>query len=149
MLQRTLPAGFIAPCLPTKTDKLPSGSQWLHEIKHDGFRIIARKSGGRVRLVARARWFRLTNERDFPYVVELALPLGPFRSVFLEIDAFHRERRIPSPPRPESTQGQASLYSILLPRDRYGGCISQSLRWRVLDPHTSQVQAADLGCVVG
>ena len=37
------PAGFIAPCLPTKTDKLPSGSQWLHEIKHDGFRIIARK----------------------------------------------------------------------------------------------------------
>ena len=33
MLQRTLPAGFIAPCLPTKTDKLPSGSEWLHEIK--------------------------------------------------------------------------------------------------------------------
>jgi len=50
MLQRTLPAGFIAPCLPTKTSKLPSGSQWLHEIKHDGFRIIARKSNGRVRL---------------------------------------------------------------------------------------------------
>src|SRR5215468_4382282 len=43
MLQRTLPAAFIAPCLPTKTDKLPSGSQWLHEIKDDGFRIIARK----------------------------------------------------------------------------------------------------------
>jgi hypothetical protein len=35
MLQRTFPAGFIAPCLPTKTDKLPSGSQWLHEIKHE------------------------------------------------------------------------------------------------------------------
>ena len=48
MLQRTLPAGFIAPCLPTKTDKLPSGSQWLHEIKHDGFRIIARKTGAHV-----------------------------------------------------------------------------------------------------
>ena len=42
MLQRTLPAGFIAPCLPTKTDKLPSGSDWLHEIKHDGFRMDAR-----------------------------------------------------------------------------------------------------------
>jgi len=26
--------------------QLPSGGQWLHEIKHDGFRIIARKSGG-------------------------------------------------------------------------------------------------------
>ena len=39
MLQRILPAGFIAPCLPTKTDKLPSDDLWLHEIKHDGFRI--------------------------------------------------------------------------------------------------------------
>src|SRR6266702_3842845 len=47
------PTGFIAPCLPSKTDKLPSGSQWLHEIKHDGFRIIARKDGDRVRLYSR------------------------------------------------------------------------------------------------
>ena len=54
MLQRTLPTGFIAPCLPTKTDKLPSGSQWLHEIKHDGFRIIARKTGAQVRLRRRS-----------------------------------------------------------------------------------------------
>ena len=53
MLQRIVSAGFIAPCLPTKTDKLPSGSQWLHEIKHDGFRIIARKDGDRVRLYSR------------------------------------------------------------------------------------------------
>jgi len=37
----------------------------------------------------------LTNERDFPHLVELALPPGGFRSVFLEIDTFHRERRIP------------------------------------------------------
>src|SRR5437588_9452147 len=53
MDHRTLPAGFIAPCLPTKIDKLPSGSQWLHEIKHDGFRIIARKTGAQVRLYSR------------------------------------------------------------------------------------------------
>jgi ATP-dependent DNA ligase len=53
MLQRTLPAGFIAPCVPSKTDKLPSGGQWLHEIKHDGFRVIARKDGERVRLYSR------------------------------------------------------------------------------------------------
>ena len=53
MLQRTVPAGFIAPCLPTKTDKLPSGGECLHEIKHDGFRIIARKEGQRVRLYSR------------------------------------------------------------------------------------------------
>ena len=37
----------------------------------------------------------LRNERDFAYVVELAVPPEGFRSVFLEIDAFHRERRIP------------------------------------------------------
>jgi hypothetical protein len=39
---RTLPAGFIAPCLPTKTDKLPSGSQWLHEIKHARRQFLAK-----------------------------------------------------------------------------------------------------------
>jgi ATP-dependent DNA ligase len=67
MLQRTLPAGFIAPCLPTKTDKLPSGSDWLHEIKHDGFRIIARKTGAKVRLYSRPG-NDLT--RRFPLIVE-------------------------------------------------------------------------------
>jgi bifunctional non-homologous end joining protein LigD len=45
---RTLPA-----CLHTKTDKLPFGDPWLHELKHDGFRIIARKNGDRVRLYSR------------------------------------------------------------------------------------------------
>jgi len=38
---------------------------------------------------------RLTNERDFQHLVELALPPDGFRSVLLEIDAFHRDRRIP------------------------------------------------------
>ena len=38
-----------APCLPTKTTKLPSSSEWLHEIVHDGFRIIARKDRKPVR----------------------------------------------------------------------------------------------------
>jgi ATP-dependent DNA ligase len=52
---RTLAAGFIAPCLPTKTDKLPSGDLWLHEIKHDGFRVIARKDGDRVRITEAGR----------------------------------------------------------------------------------------------
>src|SRR5262245_17446841 len=64
---RTLSVGFIAPCLPTKTDKLPSGSQWLHEIKHDGFRIIARKTGAQVRLYSRPG-NDLTHR--FPMIVE-------------------------------------------------------------------------------
>jgi bifunctional non-homologous end joining protein LigD len=50
---RTLPAGFIEPCLPTSSKRPPSGKGWLHEIKHDGFRIIARKNGNRVRLYSR------------------------------------------------------------------------------------------------
>ena len=64
---RTLPTGFIAPCLPIKTDELPSGGAWLHEIKHDGFRIIARKDGERVRLYSRPG-NDLT--RRFPLIVE-------------------------------------------------------------------------------
>ena len=38
---------------------------------------------------------RLTNERDFPHLVELALRPEGFRDVLLKIGAFHRERRIP------------------------------------------------------
>ena len=64
---RTLPAGFIAPCLPIKTDTLPSGGQWLHEIKHDGFRVIARKNGAQVRLYSRPG-NDLTHR--FPLIVE-------------------------------------------------------------------------------
>jgi bifunctional non-homologous end joining protein LigD len=50
---RALPAGFIAPCLPTSAAKPPSGDGWLHEIKHDGFRVIARKDDERVKLYSR------------------------------------------------------------------------------------------------
>jgi ATP-dependent DNA ligase len=50
MYMRVLPAGFVAPCLPIKASQLPSGSLWVHEIKHDGFRVIARKKGAQVRL---------------------------------------------------------------------------------------------------
>jgi ATP-dependent DNA ligase len=72
MLQPTLPAGFIAPCLPIKTNKLPSSREWLHEIKHDGFRVIARKDGARVRLYSRPG-NDLT--RRFPLIVETLLRL--------------------------------------------------------------------------
>jgi bifunctional non-homologous end joining protein LigD len=50
---RALPVGFIAPCLPTRARQPPSGPEWLIEIKHDGFRVIARKEGKRVRLYSR------------------------------------------------------------------------------------------------
>jgi bifunctional non-homologous end joining protein LigD len=50
---RTLPAGFIPPCLPTSAPHPPSGEVWVHEIKHDGSRLIARKNGNRVKLYSR------------------------------------------------------------------------------------------------
>ena len=46
-------SGFIPPCLPTKASTPPYGGLWLHEIKHDGFRVIARKDGARVKLYSR------------------------------------------------------------------------------------------------
>jgi bifunctional non-homologous end joining protein LigD len=80
---RTLPAGFIAPCLPTKAETLPSGGLWLHEIKHDGFRIIARKDGSRVRLYSRPG-NDLTDR--FPLIVEALASLRS-RSVILDGEA--------------------------------------------------------------
>src|SRR5262249_22275419 len=54
-----------------------------------------RKSSMTKTIRRKSETVRLTNERDFPHLVELALPPEGFRSVFLEIDAFHREQRIP------------------------------------------------------
>src|SRR5262252_9333296 len=40
--ERTRPGfGIIEPCLPSPAKAPPSGAGWLHEIKHDGFRILA------------------------------------------------------------------------------------------------------------
>jgi bifunctional non-homologous end joining protein LigD len=46
--------GFIEPCLPSPAKAPPSGPGWLHEIKHDGFRILARRDAADVRLITRA-----------------------------------------------------------------------------------------------
>ena len=64
---RALPVGFIPPCLPIKAPKPPTGAAWIHEIKHDGFRVIARKDGPRVRLYSRPG-NDLT--RQFPLIAE-------------------------------------------------------------------------------
>jgi bifunctional non-homologous end joining protein LigD len=36
-------SGFIEPCLPSPAERPPSGSDWVHEIKHDGYRLMARR----------------------------------------------------------------------------------------------------------
>jgi ATP-dependent DNA ligase len=41
------------PCIPTAAEKPPSGPGWVHEIKHDGFRLVARRDGAGVHLLTR------------------------------------------------------------------------------------------------
>jgi ATP-dependent DNA ligase len=58
---------FIEPCLPSRADKPQSGSNWIHEIKHDGYRLMARRDPVGIRLLT-------TRGNDwsdrFPLVVE-------------------------------------------------------------------------------
>jgi ATP-dependent DNA ligase len=52
--ERTRPGlGIIEPCLPSPAERPPSGPGWIHEIKHDGFRILARQDTAGVRLITR------------------------------------------------------------------------------------------------
>jgi bifunctional non-homologous end joining protein LigD len=51
--RRSTPPGFIRPCEPTLVDRPPAAPAWLHEVKHDGFRILAWKQGERVQLWSR------------------------------------------------------------------------------------------------
>src|SRR5437899_11301609 len=50
---KRLPAGFVVSAQPMKAPKPPSGPDWVHEIKHDGYRLIVRRDGPTVRLYTR------------------------------------------------------------------------------------------------
>lgn len=45
---------FVEPCLATLQEKPPAGEDWLHEVKFDGYRLQARLSDGKVRLLTRS-----------------------------------------------------------------------------------------------
>jgi bifunctional non-homologous end joining protein LigD len=44
------PLGFIHPCRPTVSKKPPTGEPWVHEVKHDRYRLQVHVRAGRVRL---------------------------------------------------------------------------------------------------
>src|SRR5262249_50818055 len=44
---------FCEPCLPGPVEQPPAGSDWIHEIKHDGFRLLARRGASAARLFTR------------------------------------------------------------------------------------------------
>jgi bifunctional non-homologous end joining protein LigD len=52
-MTRLLPTWFVEPCLPSLSDKPRIGPQWLHEIKRDGYRMMARFYGEHMRLFTR------------------------------------------------------------------------------------------------
>jgi bifunctional non-homologous end joining protein LigD len=74
---------LIEPCLPRPAAAPPAGQGWLHEIKHDGFRIMARRDSSGVRLYTRNGY----NFADrFPKIAEAVASL-PVRSCFIDGEA--------------------------------------------------------------
>jgi len=54
MVERTnRVVGFIEPCVPSPAQQPPTGADWLHGFKHDGFRILALRDRSGVRLYTR------------------------------------------------------------------------------------------------
>jgi bifunctional non-homologous end joining protein LigD len=53
MKARPSKLGFIEPCFPRLVLKPPTGPEWLHELKYDGWRVQALKSKARVRIFTR------------------------------------------------------------------------------------------------
>jgi bifunctional non-homologous end joining protein LigD len=82
--ERTRPGlGIIEPCLPSPAKLPPSGPGWIHEIKHDGFRILARKDAVSVRLITRAgNGF----SSRFPFIA-IAVRELPVRSCLIDGEA--------------------------------------------------------------
>jgi bifunctional non-homologous end joining protein LigD len=67
MTRMLLPTRFIEPCLPSPAERPPSGRNWIHEIKHDGYRLMARRDAAGVRLLTRNGHDWATR---FPLIVE-------------------------------------------------------------------------------
>ena len=63
------PSGFVEPCRPSKASAPPSGPEWVHEIKHDGFRLLVWRDGPRVRCFTRGGYDWADR---FPAIVEAA-----------------------------------------------------------------------------
>jgi bifunctional non-homologous end joining protein LigD len=83
MVLRASLSGFIQPCLPSPAERPPSGPGWVHEIKHDGFRMMVRRDAAGVRLLTRNGY----NWADrYPLIAEAAGALAA-RSCLIDGEA--------------------------------------------------------------
>jgi bifunctional non-homologous end joining protein LigD len=71
------------PCLPRLAKEPPADPGWIHEIKHDGFRILAELNAGRVKLIIR-KGFDLAQR--FP-LAAAAIAALPARSCIIDSEA--------------------------------------------------------------
>jgi bifunctional non-homologous end joining protein LigD len=83
-------ARFIEPMLLQRAEKLPESSSWAYELKLDGFRALAIKSGGHVRLSSR-------NDKDFnlkyPTIVQALAAMPDHTVIDGEIVALNESGR--------------------------------------------------------
>src|ERR1700761_7797003 len=67
-----MPKRQFEPCLPARHTRVPTGADWIHEIKHDGYRLIVHRHDKAVRLFTR-------NGHDwtdrYPWIVQAALQI--------------------------------------------------------------------------
>jgi DNA ligase D-like protein (predicted ligase) len=90
MAKRNARAGFIEPMLLMRTEKLPEAAEWLIELKLDGYRALAIKSGGKVQLRSR-------NDNDFnlryPGIVKALAPMPDETVIDGEVVALDEDGR--------------------------------------------------------
>src|SRR5215469_15602414 len=71
---------WIAPQLTQLVDAAPDGDGWLHEIKYDGYRMMARLDGGAVKLLTRTG---LDWTHKYPAITKAVAALDP-REAYLD-----------------------------------------------------------------
>jgi bifunctional non-homologous end joining protein LigD len=80
MPKRLQPPKWIRPQLTRLVDEAPAGTDWLHEIKYDGYRMHARLADGKAQLLTRTG---LDWTKQYGFTIE-ALRLLPAKTAYLD-----------------------------------------------------------------
>jgi bifunctional non-homologous end joining protein LigD len=102
------PASFIDPCLPTRTERAPVADGWVHEIKHDGFRLQIHVRGKRVGLytMTGVDW-----TARYPWIVEDVARLNLRHGIFDAECCCDSDKGIPDFERLMARVNDASAYA--------------------------------------